>query len=441
MLVRAVPILAEDDSICEWIGVHTDIDAQLRAREAMREAKEAAEAATRAKGEFLANMSHEIRTPMNGVLGLAELVLGTELRPRQRAYVQAIRTSAEALLTVIDDILDLSKIEAGKLEIDRVVFSPRSLVDDVLGLLAPRAEAKGLGLVGCVESEVPAVLLGDPHRLRQVPINLMGNAIKFTEAGDVSLSMDAGEAAPDAATLRVAVSDTGIGVPEAKRAAIFEPFEQADGSTTRRYGGTGLGLAISSRLVELMGGTIGIEGRAGGGSVFAFTALMGLPPRAPEAADGPGPEGAGGPSGGEAGPSLRILLAEDNPVNQMVALNILERLGHAATAVGDGRQALVADAGGSGSRRCTHPGAAGPHRAGLGPDPGRPGRRLGGRSPGGPGRPRRPPPRRGGPRHPLGLPRSPPARPGAADLRGRMPRRAPRPPPGVRPLIRGPRDR
>ncbi len=275
-------------SECGTVCLLTDITDLKRHEEELRHARDEAQAAARAKAEFLANMSHEIRTPMNGVLGMAELALGTPLTPRQREYVAAIRSSAEALLTVIDDILDFSKIEAGKLALDPAPFGLRALLDDTLRTFAPRAHGRGLELACRIAPGAPEVLLGDPHRLRQVLVNLVGNAIKFTEAGEVVIAVeaDAGPSA-DGVALAFAVRDTGIGIPPDRREAVFRAFEQADGSTTRRYGGTGLGLTISARLVALMGGRIWVEEAPGGGSLFRFTARFGrvegieAPPAAP----------------------------------------------------------------------------------------------------------------------------------------------------------------
>jgi two-component system sensor histidine kinase/response regulator len=333
MLARAVPLLDEDGAIREWIGVHTDIDDQERTHEAMRAAKVAAEAATRAKGEFLANMSHEIRTPMNGVLGMTELALATDLTPRQREYLGLVKQSADALLTVIDDILDFSKIEAGKLTLEPIPFPVRDLVTDTLRALALKAHDKGLELACLIAPDVPESVIGDPGRLRQVLMNLVGNAIKFTEGGEVVVTVEPDLADDAAGVLRFSVADSGIGIPPEKRGSIFAPFEQADGSTTRKYGGTGLGLTISARLIELMDGRIWVEENPGGGSVFRFTArLVGDPEgwAAPLAASPVLLDG------------LRVLIVDDNRTNRMILEDVLSQWGCRPLAVDSGPEALRA---------------------------------------------------------------------------------------------------
>jgi signal transduction histidine kinase len=248
---------------------------RMRAEEALKQAKEAAETANRAKSEFLANMSHEIRTPMNGVIAMTDLALDTELTTEQRDYLETVRQSAESLLRVINDILDFSKIEAGKLSLDLGDFSVSETVEETLNLLRPVAQQKGIALHLETAAGVPKIVKGDPVRLRQIVMNLAGNAVKFTRAGEVSVRISVERETADDVVLHFAVQDTGIGIPPDKHKLIFEAFAQADGSMSRRFGGTGLGLTISSRLVQLMHGKIWVESEPGVGSTFHFTAHFG----------------------------------------------------------------------------------------------------------------------------------------------------------------------
>jgi PAS domain S-box-containing protein len=340
--VFARRITAPDGTAMGAAGTLRDVTERHDAAEALHTAKDQAEGAIRARSAFLATMSHEIRTPLNGVIGLAGLLMDTRLDEKQRYFTSMLRQSAEHLLQVLSDVLDFSKLDAEKVELERTPFELAEVIQGVIAILSPRAAAKGLALDCRIAAETPAYFEGDPGRLRQVLLNLTGNAVKFTEHGRVSLKVSVLNRSSTRATLAIDIADTGIGIATEALSSLFKEFNQLDGSINRRFGGTGLGLTISKRLITLMGGDIGVESELGAGSRFRMTVPLDLATKEAADAGSPNRENAGDLALVVAGRRLRVLLAEDNRTNQLVVATMLENEGCRVDVAANGLEAVEA---------------------------------------------------------------------------------------------------